>query len=153
MRSWNPGCYYWHGNEPDIHAAYLFNEAHRPDLTQKWSRWILDNKYDVNAGGLDGNDDGATLSSWYIFASLGLYPIAGSDVYELGAPLFNKAIVHLANKTLQVVTETFSPRNKYVSKIWLNGKLINGFRLKHGEIAEGGILKFEMNYLPVRMDY
>ena len=153
MGSWNPGCYYWHGNEPDIHAAYLFNEAHRPDLTQKWSRWILDNKYDVNAGGLDGNDDGATLSAWYIFASLGLYPMAGSDVYELGAPLFKKAIVHLGNKTLQVVAVNFSPLNKYVSKIWLNGKLINGTRLKHREIAEGGILKFEMNYLPVRMDY
>ena len=116
MSSWNPGPYYWHGNEPDIHSAYLFNEARRPDLTQKWSRWILDNKYDVNAEGLDGNDDGATLSSWYIFASLGLYPMAGSDFYELGAPLFNKAMVHLGNKTLQVITENYSPKNRYVSK-------------------------------------
>ncbi len=152
MSSWNPGCYYWHGNEPDIHSAYLFNEARRPDLTQKWSRWILDNKYDVNAEGVDGNDDGATLSSWYLFASLGLYPIAGSDYYELGAPLFKHVTIHLGNKILEVVTENYSPKNRYVSKIWLNGKLLSGFRLKHQKIANGGVLAFEMSYLPVRKD-
>ncbi|MCX6221644.1 MAG: GH92 family glycosyl hydrolase [Bacteroidia bacterium] len=152
MSSWNPGCYYWHGNEPDIHSAYLFNEAHRPDLTQKWSGWILDNKYDVNAEGVDGNDDGATLSSWYLFASLGLYPIAGSDYYELGAPMFIKATIHLGDKILEVVTDNYSPKNRYVSKIWLNGKLLSSFRLNHQQIANGGILKFEMSYLPVRMN-
>ncbi|MCC6822245.1 MAG: GH92 family glycosyl hydrolase, partial [Verrucomicrobia subdivision 3 bacterium] len=36
MGAWTPGSYYWHGNQPDIHAAYLFNDAGRPDLTQKW---------------------------------------------------------------------------------------------------------------------
>ncbi len=151
MCSWNPGSYYWHGNEPDIHSAYLFNEAGRPDLTQKWSGWILDNKYDINAEGVDGNDDGATLSSWYLFASLGFYPIAGSDFYELGAPLFKNSIIHLGNKTLQITTENFSSTNRYVSNIWLNGKLVKGTRLRHNEIKDGGILKFEMSQEPVRM--
>jgi predicted alpha-1,2-mannosidase len=151
MCSWNPGGYYWHGNEPDIHSAYLFNEALRPDLTQKWSRWILDNKYGVNSEGVDGNDDGATLSSWYLFASLGFYPIAGTDYYELGAPLFSKSVVHLGNNTLQIIAENYSPQNIYVSKIWLNGKLLNGFKLKHSQISGGGILKFEMSSMPVRM--
>ncbi len=151
MCSWNPGSYYWHGNEPDIHSAYLFNEAGRPDLTQKWSGWILDHKYDVNAEGLDGNDDGATLSSWYLFASLGFYPIAGSDYYELGAPLFKEASIHLGDKVLHITTENYSNDNRYVSNIWLNGKLINGTRLRHSEIANGGILKFGMSSMPVRM--
>ena len=151
MCSWNPGSYYWHGNEPDIHSAYLFNEAGRPDLTQKWSGWILDNKYDVHAEGIDGNDDGATLSSWYLFASQGFYPIAGSDYYELGAPLFKNSIIHLGDKLLQIKTENFSPFNRYVSNVWLNGKLVKGTRIKHSELKEGGILKFEMSQLPVRM--
>jgi predicted alpha-1,2-mannosidase len=150
MCTWNPGSYYWHGNEPDIHSAYLFNEAGRPDLTQKWSGWILDNKYDVNSEGLDGNDDGATLSSWYLFAALGFYPIAGSDYYELGAPLYKNAIIHLGDKTLLITTENYSSANRYVSNIWLNGKLVNGTRLRHSEIAGGGILKFEMSQVPVR---
>ena len=151
MSNWNPGSYYWHGNEPDIHSAYLFNEAGRPDLTQKWSGWILDNKYDVNPGGVDGNDDGATLSSWYLFASLGFYPIAGSDYYELGAPLFKNAVIHIGDKTLQITTKNYSSANRYVSNIWLNGKLVNGTRLKHSEIVGGGTLKFDMSQMPVRM--
>ncbi len=150
MSSWNPGVYYWHGNEPDLHSAYLFNEANRPDLTQKWSGWILDNKYAVNAEGVDGNDDGATLSSWYLFASLGFYPMAGSDYYELGAPLFKNATIRLGDRILQVQTENYSPQNRYVSKIWLNGKLLPNFRIRHGQISQGGILKFEMSALPVR---
>ena len=137
--------------EPDIHSAYLFNEAERPDLTQKWTGWILDNKYDVSAEGLDGNDDGATLSSWYLFASLGFYPIAGSDYYELGAPLFKSADIHLGARLLQVTTENFLPANRYVSRVWLNGKLVAGTRLRHRDIAQGGVLKFEMSKLPVRM--
>ncbi len=150
MSSWNPGGYYWHGNEPDIHSAYLFNEAGRPDLTQKWSGWILDHKYAVNAEGVDGNDDGATLSSWYLFASLGFYPIAGSDYYQLAAPLYQSVLIRMGEKTLKIETANFSPKNRYVSNIWFNGKLINGFRLKHHDLADGGILKFEMSSLPVR---
>ncbi len=148
MSSWNPGSWYWHGNEPDIHAAFLFNEAGRPDLTQKWSAWILQNKYDVTSDGVDGNDDGATLSSWYLFASLGLYPIAGSDYYELASPLYRNAVIHMGGKTLQISTKNFTPQNRYVSKVWLNGNLHLSKRLKHSEIADGGILQFEMSNAP-----
>ena len=57
MGARSPGSYYWHGNEPDLPAAYLFNFAGRPDLTQKWARWIIENKYSDGYDGLDGNDE------------------------------------------------------------------------------------------------
>jgi len=148
MGAWNPGPYYWHGNEPDIHAAYLFNEAGRPDLTQKWVRWILDNKYDTSYKGVDGNDDGATLSSWYIFSSLGFYPIAGSDVYQLGAPLFKRAEVKMGERILEIEADNFAPENLYVQKIWLNDTLLNRHWIRHAEIANGGVLRFEMAATP-----
>ena len=100
-----PGPYYWHGNEPDIHAAYLFNEAGRPDLTQKWVRWIMDHKYGDGYNGLDGNDDAGTISAWYVFSALGFFPVAGSDIYQLGSPLFEKAEVRLKNMPLLIVAE------------------------------------------------
>jgi predicted alpha-1,2-mannosidase len=146
--TWNPGSYYWHGNEPDIHAAYLFNTAGRPDLTQKWVRWTLENKYGSGYDGLDGDDDAGTLSAWYVFSSLGLYPVAGSDVYQIGAPLFEKATLQLGENQLQIQAENFSPQNKYVSKIWLNNVQINRFWLKHSEIVHGGTLRFEMSNIP-----
>jgi len=150
MGAWNPGPYYWHGNEPDIHAAYLFNEAGRPDLTQKWVRWILNNKYDTSYKGVDGNDDGATLSSWYIFSSLGFYPIAGSDVYQLGAPLFKRAEVQMGEHVLEIEADNFAPENMYVHKIWLNDMLLNRHWIRHAEIASGGVLRFEMAVTPER---
>ena len=119
---WNPGSYYWHGNEPDIHTAYLFNSAGRPDLTQKWVRWTLDNKYGADYDGLDGDDDAGTLSAWYVFSSLGFYPVAGSDVYQIGAPLFPKAELNIGENKLNIAADNFSPQNIYVRNVWLNGE-------------------------------
>jgi predicted alpha-1,2-mannosidase len=144
----NPRPYYWHGNEPDIHAAYLFNEAGRPDLTQKWVRWIMDYKYSTTYEGLDGNDDGGTLSAWFIFSSMGFYPIAGSDIYQLGTPLFKEAVINMNGKKLRIKAKNYTPENFYVKKIWLNGILLNRSWIKHAEIANGGLLEFEMTSVP-----
>ncbi|HCO84818.1 MAG TPA: hypothetical protein DIT95_14990, partial [Arenibacter sp.] len=140
MAAWTPGSYYWHGNEPDIHAAYLFNAVERPDLTQKWVRWILDNKYDNSYVGIDGNDDAGTLSAWYVFSSLGFYPIAGTDIYQLGAPLFKNAVLQMGEHQLNIGTENYDPNNIYVKKILLNSKPLDRTWLKHEEIANGGQL-------------
>ena len=146
--TFSPGSYYWHGNEPDLHSAYLFNSAGRPDLTQKWVRWILDNKYGPGYEGIDGDDDAGTLSSWYVFSALGFYPVAGSDLYQLGAPLFKKAEVSIGNKQVTIETISYSPKNKYVKKVWLNGVLLDRWWFRHSEIADGGILRFEMSPVP-----
>jgi predicted alpha-1,2-mannosidase len=148
MGAWNPGSFYWHGNEPDMHAAYLFNDADRPDLTQKWVRWILENKYGIGFDGLDGNDDAGTLSAWYIFSALGFYPVAGSDKYQIGAPLFQKTEVKVGNDLLTIVANNYSLRNIYVQKVWLNDSLLDRSWLTHAEISSGGILIFEMGEQP-----
>ncbi|MDP2337000.1 MAG: GH92 family glycosyl hydrolase [Bacteroidota bacterium] len=148
--TWSPGSYYWHGNEPDLHAAYLFNAAGRPDLTQKWVRWILDNKYGAGYDGIDGDDDAGTLSSWYVFSALGFYPVAGSDIYQIGAPLFKKAEMKIGDKLLTIVADNYAPENKYVRKVWLNGILLDRYWFKHSEIAQGGELCFEMSGKPER---
>lgn len=146
--TWSPGSYYWHGNEPDIHSAYLFNSAGRPDLTQKWVRWILDNKYGAGYDGVDGDDDAGTLSAWYVFSALGFYPVAGTDIYQIGTPLFSKAEIKLGEKVLTIVADKYAPQNKYISKIWLNDVPLNRFWFRHSEIAQGGTLRFEMSDQP-----
>lgn len=149
MGRWNPGPYYWHGNQPDIHAAYLFNEAGRPDLTQKWVRWILDNKYADDYIGLDGNDDGGTLSAWYVLSALGLYPVAGSDRYELGAPLFERAEVRMGERTLVIIADNHAANHAYVRNVGLNNVPLDRYWFGHAEIAAGGVLEFTMTDQPV----
>ena len=148
MATLSPGSYYWHGNEPDIHTAYLFNEAGRPDLTQKWARWIMDNKYGTDYVGLDGNDDGATLSSWYVLSALGFYPIAGTDIYQIGTPLFKKAVLKIGDNLLEVIADKHAMENIYVQKVWLNGTSLDRYWFSHDEIANGGNIRFEMGPNP-----
>jgi predicted alpha-1,2-mannosidase len=150
MGAWNPGPYYWHGNQPDINAAYLFNEAGRPDLTQKWARWILEHKYGTSYDGIDGNDDAGTLSAWYVLSALGIYPEAGSDRYQLGTPLFEKAEVKLAGGILDIIADNYSPNHPYVRQVWLNDRLLNRWWIRHAEIASGGTLRFHMSSEPVQ---
>jgi predicted alpha-1,2-mannosidase len=146
---WHPGSHYWHGNEPFFHAAYLFNAAGRPDLTQKWVRHILETKYSDDYVGLDGNDDGGTLSAWYVLSALGFYPIAGTTKYELGAPLFPKATLNLGDgKALTVVADNYSPENIYVDSVRLNGELLPATSFTHDQIANGGELRFAMARKP-----
>jgi len=142
LNAWTPGSYYWQGNEPDIHSAYLFNDAGRPDLTRKWVRWILKNKYDTTYVGLDGNDDGATLSAWYILSSIGLYPQAGSDIYQVGIPLFPEITVHTGNGPLFIEVENFEQENRNVKRIEFNDTLLDGFRIRHEALLNGKRLKF-----------
>lgn len=144
-----PNAYYWHGNQPDIFAAFLFNHAGRPDLTQKWVRWILANKYGVRDNGVDGNDDGGTLSAWYVLSSLGIYPVAGTDRYELASPIWSKAEVTMKDKVLTIVADNFAPENLYVKQVFLNDQPLDRSWVRHEEIASGGTLRFEMAAEPV----
>ncbi|MBN2309703.1 MAG: GH92 family glycosyl hydrolase, partial [Candidatus Hydrogenedentes bacterium] len=142
--AWNPGPYYWHGNEPDLYAAYLFNDAGRPDLTQRWVRWILDNKYGTRHDGLDGNDDAGTLSAWYVFSALGIYPVAGSDKYQIGSPVFERADIALGEARLSIVADNYAPGHIYVHRVLLNGEPLDRWWFRHSEIAGGAELRFEM---------
>lgn len=55
----------------------MFSYAKRPELTQKYVRWIIDNIYSNKQNGIPGNDDYGTMSAWLIFSSIGFYPRAG----------------------------------------------------------------------------
>ena len=98
-----PRPYYWHGNEPDLNAAFLFAQLGRPDLTQEWARWVIDTIYNDQPDGVPGNDDGGTMGAWYVFASLGLYPIAGTDRYIVSAPIFEQARITVGGHELVIV--------------------------------------------------
>lgn len=141
---WNPGSYYWHGNEPDIHAAYLFNTADEPGLTQKWVRWILENKYGSGYDGLDGDDDAGTLSAWYVFSALGFYPVAGTDIYQIGIPMFRETVLRSITGNLHIVAEGLSPEKPFIQQVLLNNRLLDRRWFSHDEIAEGGELRFVM---------
>lgn len=138
---------YVHGNEPSHHIAYLYNWTNEPWKTQQTVRMILKNQYHTGADGLGGNDDTGQMSAWYIFSTIGFYPVApGSDVYQIGSPAVNAATIHLENaKTFSIIAKNQSDKNVYVQKIELNGKPLNRLYITHKEIMNGGKLVFYMS--------
>jgi predicted alpha-1,2-mannosidase len=140
--------YYWAGNEGDMHAAYLFAAFGRPDLTQKWVAWARENLFGPGAEGLPGNDDGGTMSAWYIWSSLGFYPIAGSDRYVVGTPLFPHAEIAVAGGTFTVEADGASADHIYVQSVELDGKPLTKPELVHGDLKAGGSLHFKMGKEP-----
>lgn len=137
---------YVHGNEPAHHAAYLYNWTNAPWKTQATTRMILKRQYHTGPDGLGGNDDCGQMSAWYIFSTLGFYPVApGSTEYQITSPAITSATLKLENgKTFQIKTVNQSDENVYIQKIELNGKPYNKLSISHGEIMNGGTITFHM---------
>ncbi|AWX46074.1 hypothetical protein HME9304_03106 [Flagellimonas maritima] len=138
---------YVHGNEPGHHIPYLYNWTGHPEKTQSRVRMIMDSMYASTVEGLCGNDDAGQMSAWYIFSSLGFYPVTpGSPYYALGSPIVKNAKIHLENgKTLTIATKNQSKDNVYVRSVSINGKVLDGILLSHQDIMNGGEIVFEMS--------
>ncbi len=143
---------YVHGNEPAHHAAYLYNWTDAPWKTQERVRMILEKMYKPTPDGLGGNDDCGQMSAWYIFSTLGFYPVCpGSTEYALGSPAIQSATLRLENgKTFMVETVRQSDKNVYVKKVELNGKPLQQRFLTHEQIMSGGKIVFYMSNKPAR---
>lgn len=143
---------YVHGNEPSHHVIYLFDWVERPDLTQKYIRQVLRTKYLPKIDGLSGNDDCGQMSAWYIFSSLGFYPVCpGSDDYILGSPLVQTAKIHLENGAIiDITAKNQSEKNCYVKAVYLNGVRMKDFKLNFQSIKNGAKLVFEMTGKPAK---
>ncbi|MBI9035616.1 MAG: GH92 family glycosyl hydrolase [Bacteroidales bacterium] len=141
---------YVHGNEPGHHIPYLYNWVGHPEKTQARVRMIMNSMYAPSVEGLCGNDDAGQMSAWYIFSSLGFYPVnPGSAEYALGSPLVKEALIHLENgKTLKITANNQSEENVYVQSVSVNGKTIEGTSLQHRDIVNGGEIVFEMSDQP-----
>jgi predicted alpha-1,2-mannosidase len=136
------------GNEPTLQTPWLFDWLGRPDLTQCTVRRAL-RLYSTAPDGYPGNDDLGTLSAWYVFASLGLYPEEpGTGVLALSTPAFRRAEVHLANHRVATIT-TRGP-GIYVRGMKLGGRAWGRPWTSYCELAEGADLEYTLGRQPNR---
>ena len=141
---------YAHGNEPSHHVGYLYNYVGKPWKTQERIREILETQYKNEPNGHCGNEDCGQMSSWYIFSSLGFYPVnPAQGIYSFGSPLFDKVTINLENGKIFTVTAlNASKENKYIQSITLNGEVINQDYISHKTIMAGGELVYTMGSKP-----
>jgi len=153
---------YNQGNEPDIHVPYLFNLG-APEKTQQIVRSLMTepmiHKYGGNSefktpylgkafkNAPEGyspemDEDDGTMSAWYVFGAMGLYPLlVGDEYYDLTSPLFDRVLLRLTNgNVLTIQTEGRKKKDAPIKSIHFNGKKIADYRISHNELIKGGEL-------------
>jgi predicted alpha-1,2-mannosidase len=142
---------YTQGNEPDLLAPWLYIHAGRPDRTADRVRAILDGEYRDTRDGLPGNDDAGTMSSWYVWSAIGIFPNAGQPFYYVGSPVFAQVTMDLGGgRKFVIEARGTSAAERYVQRAELDGQPLNRAWLRHSEIARGGRLVLYMGPHPSR---
>lgn len=151
---------YNHGNQPCLHISWMFNEAGRPSLTQKWVRAILNEFYGtdgIHGYGYGQDEDQGQLGAWYVISSLGLFDIKGltdpTPSFGLASPLFDKVTIRLnkayyPGKEFVIRTKDNSKANMYVRRFSLNGKTLTTPRVSFADLVKGGYMEIEMTNQP-----
>lgn len=141
---------YAHGNEPSHHIVYLYDFTNEPWKAQLYSAKIMNEQYNEGHSGYTGNEDCGQMSAWYIFSSMGFYPVnPANSVYCFGSPQLPTATIKLAGgKQFKVTTTNAGGNNVYIQKIILNGKPYLKNYITHQDIVSGGTLEFFMGPKP-----
>ncbi len=136
----------WIGNEPSLNSPWAYDFAGAPARTQAVVRRIQLSLFDASPGGLPGNDDGGTTSAWYVFAALGLYPaVPGVDTLAVGSPLFEDAVVHLANgQALHIVGHGAADDASFVQALLLDGAPYQSSWIAWDQLKDGATLEFSL---------
>jgi predicted alpha-1,2-mannosidase len=143
-------------NEPGIHAPWLYNGLGQPWKTQATVRQIVDTVYTTGPRGLPGNDDLGTMSAWYVFAALGIFPQApGRAEMLLSSPLFPMAVIDRAGTggaggggRITIMAPAASASNRYVQRVAVNGVGSARSWLPESLIRDGGTVNVTLGRQP-----
>ncbi|KAK6956042.1 hypothetical protein Daesc_001312 [Daldinia eschscholtzii] len=128
-------------NEPVFSTVYLYHYAGRPGLSTKRLHTYIPSAFNTSHGGLPGNDDSGSMGAFVVFGMIGLFPVAGQDVYLISAPFFREVNITspLTGKTTQIKTVGFDANyeNIYIQNVTVNGKPWTKSWISHSLFNEG----------------
>ncbi|HUA94178.1 MAG TPA: GH92 family glycosyl hydrolase, partial [Acidimicrobiales bacterium] len=150
---WLP--YDWSGNEPDLWAPWEYDYSGEPWRTQATVRSITTTDYSLTPSGEPGNDDLGAMSSWYVWAALGLYPLTpGTSNLVMASPMFSRVTVHLAGGHVLRVVAAGAP-DQYVRSARLAvgsgaAETLTRPWLPASVLSDGGTLDLSLSTKPNR---
>jgi putative alpha-1,2-mannosidase len=142
-------------NEPDMEAPWAYQYAGRPDRTADVVHAAVHNQFGTGRGGLPGNDDSGGLSSWYVWATLGLFPVAGQNLFLINAPAWRESRIDVGGAAMTIETTGFVEPEpdrpaQYVQSVQLDGTPLQRTWLTGTELHRGGRLLVELGPVPGR---
>ena len=140
---------YAHGNQPAQHMLYLYDWAGQPWKAQKWIDKVRKELYRATPDGYCGDEDNGQTSAWYVFSSLGFYPVCpGADQYALGTPLFDKAVIHLENGNDITITAENADSGPYIQNMKMNGKTWSHNYIRFDDLMNGADIEITLGSEP-----
>jgi len=142
--------YLWIGNEPGFGVPWLYNYVGQPWKTQQLVDRVRSQLFGPTPGGEPGNDDLGALSSWYVWAALGLYPSTpGTAILTVNTPLFDRAEIALpAGKSIRVSAPGASNGLKFINGLSIDGQPTDQTFLPESIIRTGGDATFSLSAIP-----
>ena len=136
-----------------MESPWAYHWAGRPDRTAEVVHAAVNQQFGIGRGGLPGNDDSGGLSSWYVWASLGLFPIAGQDRFLVNAPSFEHARINIGGSPLTIETHGFVEPEpdgpaQYVQRVELDGIDIDRSWFAGSELRAASRLVIELGDRP-----
>ena len=136
-------------NQPSFHIPYLFRYSNVPQYTSLLIKTLRQRAFRAGWDAYPGDEDNGSLSAWYVWSALGLYPTCpGKASYDLGVPLFDHLRVYLAEKNqwLDVRTQQNHEHFHFVQDCRLDGKEKQS--INHQELLNAKTLDFTLSWLP-----
>ncbi|HEY1790325.1 MAG TPA: GH92 family glycosyl hydrolase [Verrucomicrobiae bacterium] len=141
--------YAWLGNEPCVEVPWIYDFWGEPYQTQAVVRRAMNELYSNGPIAYPGNDDLGEMSSWYVFAALGMYPeLPGSDILVVGGPLFPKAVIHLAAGDIIITANGAAKNAPYIQNLTINGQAWNKPWFRFSDLRNGAKLSYDLSASP-----
>ena len=137
-------------NQPSFHIPYLFRYSNYPQYTSLLIKTLRQKAFRAGWDAYPGDEDNGSLSAWYVWSALGLYPTCpGKASYDLGIPLFDHLRVYLAKKNqwLDIRTQQNHEHFHFVQDCHLDGKEVQS--IGHQDLLNAQSLDFTLNWLPI----
>lgn len=130
------------GNEPDFQVPWIYNWTSEPYKTSETVHRVLNEMYNSTPSGLPGNDDLGAMGAWYVYASIGLYPmVPGVGGFSVNAPQFEKVTIDLPSGELVISGGAID--KPYIRSLKVNGNHYNSSWIDWKDIKHGGTLRFK----------
>jgi predicted alpha-1,2-mannosidase len=141
----------WMGNEVSFGAPWLYDYLGAPWKTQAAVRRVMNALFKNAPTGLPGNDDLGTMSAWYVWAALGLYPsIPGRAGFVLGSSLFPRVTLMLSGHRVSIVANGAGQKAPYVQQLLVDGSSYSSQWLPLSTLAAANVLTYTMASTPNR---
>ncbi|MGM0216264.1 GH92 family glycosyl hydrolase [Enterococcus sp. AZ109] len=142
-------------NQPSFHYPYLFSYAGKPEMAQPLIKNLLTECFSSESNGYPGDEDNGSMAGWYIFNSLGFYPVSpGTGEYVIGMPLIKKAVLTLSNgETLTITASPNQRQQLFLHETKRNHEVHQKLFFTHDDLMTGGKIDYHLGIVPNPQDY